>query len=132
MKTYVLDGTRFRDLEEFYVEFGAIFPGTGGGGNLDALNDILRGGFGTPSDGFRILWKNSDLSRERLGYQETVRQLTKRLSRCNAANRCVIEAQIEQARREVGHTVFDWLVAIIRDHSPNGSEPESKVELMLE
>jgi hypothetical protein len=36
------------------------------------INDILRGGFGTPDDGFTLRWKNHDISRQRLGYRETV------------------------------------------------------------
>lgn len=36
-------------------------------GNLDAFNDILRGGFGTPEGGFVLRWVNSDVSAERLG-----------------------------------------------------------------
>jgi RNAse (barnase) inhibitor barstar len=42
-------------------------PGATWGRNLDAFNDILWGGFGTPEDGFVLVWKNHHLSRDRLG-----------------------------------------------------------------
>lgn len=46
---YEIDGSRFHTLEEFYDEIGtALIHGSPWGRNLDAFNDILRGGFGTP------------------------------------------------------------------------------------
>ena len=68
MKTYEIDGSRFSTLEGFYEEFTAqVIPGVNWGKNLDALNDILYGGFGTPEDGFTLRWKDSAVSREKLG-----------------------------------------------------------------
>ena len=59
MRTYTVDGRRVHDAQGFYTELGRAVNGAGGyfGGNLDALVDCLRGGFGTPDDepfGFRI------------------------------------------------------------------------------
>lgn len=72
---YEIDGASFSTLEEFYdVVTNSLIPGAVRGRNLDAFNDILRGGFGTPDGGFVLMWRNSALSRERLGYSETVRQ----------------------------------------------------------
>lgn len=52
---YILDGTRITSLETFYDEISrVVIPGHQWGRNLDALNDILRGGFGTPDEGFTI------------------------------------------------------------------------------
>jgi RNAse (barnase) inhibitor barstar len=86
-----IDGRDFSTLDEFYqVISGVLIPGAHGGQNLDAFNDILRGGFGTLEGGFVLLWKNSAVSRERLGYPETVRQLERRLARCHPSSReCV-------------------------------------------
>jgi RNAse (barnase) inhibitor barstar len=67
-KVYEIDGRDFATLEEFYDVIGRVLiPGATWGHNLDALNDILRGGFGTPDDGFVLRWVHSALSRERLG-----------------------------------------------------------------
>jgi hypothetical protein len=99
--------------------------------NLDAFNDILRGGFGTPDSGFTLVWRNHDLSRERLGYPETVRQLERRLERCHPANRGEVRAELAEARCERGPTVFDWLLEIIRIHGPEGEEAKDGVELIL-
>lgn len=130
-QVYEIDGTRFSTLEEFYEEVSRVLiPGAYWGRNLDAFNDILRGGFGTPEEGFALVWKNSDLSRRRLGYLETVWQLGLRLEKCHPANREYVAHDLEAERQE-GPTVFDWLVEIIRVHCPRGEEEEDGVELVL-
>jgi RNAse (barnase) inhibitor barstar len=65
--TYEIDGARFTTLEEFFDEISRVLiHGATWGRNLNAFNDILRGGFGTPEGGFILRWLNSDLSRDRL------------------------------------------------------------------
>ena len=130
--TYEIDGSRFSTLEEFFEEISEfLIPGVFWGHNLDAFNDILRGGFGTPEQGFRLVWKNSELSREKLGYSETVRQLRLRLARCHPLNRESVAETLELALKNEGATVFDWLVEIIKIHGPGGDEEEDNVELVL-
>jgi RNAse (barnase) inhibitor barstar len=123
--TLRIDGESFSTLEEFYDEVGRkLIPGASWGCNLDAFNDILRGGFGTPEGGFILVWRGSNLSRERLAYAETIRQLERRLQRCHPSNRPTVQAELAAARLSKGPTVFDWLVEIIRDHD--------SIELRLE
>ena len=88
------------------------------GGNLDALNDCLRGGFGTPEDDdFVIEWRSHAMSRVHLSYPETVRQLEIRLLRCHSNHRESVAADLAAAKLGRGPTVFDWLVEIIgTDH----------------
>jgi RNAse (barnase) inhibitor barstar len=130
--TYEIDGSRFSTLEGFYDEISRVLiPGAKWGHNLDAFNDILRGGFGTPEGGFVLRWKNSALSRERLCYQETVRQLELRLEHCHAANRGLVAQSLNDAEQGRGTTVFDWLVEIIEVHEAGGREADDGVELVL-
>jgi hypothetical protein len=42
-----------------------------------------------------------------------------------------IQKQIDKAKRQVGPTVFDWLVEIIRDHCSGGNEEDDNAELIL-
>lgn len=66
---YVIDGSRITSLETFYDEISrAVIPGFPWGRNLDAFNDILRGGFGTPEDGFKLRWTAVAFSKRALGY----------------------------------------------------------------
>lgn len=67
MHIYEIDGAKFATLDGFYDEVSRVLiPNAVWGRNLDAFNDILRGGFGTPDDGFVLRWKNHQLSQERL------------------------------------------------------------------
>ena len=129
---YEIDGRRFSTLEEFYDEVSSVvIPGADWGHNLDAFNDILRGGFGTPDSGFTLRWLEHSISKQRLGYHETVRQLELRLANCHPTNRRVVGKDLERARTGQGPTVFDWLVEIIRDHGPGGKQSDDRVELVL-
>jgi RNAse (barnase) inhibitor barstar len=132
---YEIDGSRFSTLEDFFDEFHRVLAldySYGRIPNLDAFDDILQGGFGTPEGGFTIKWKNSRLSRERLGYPETARQLEIRLQRCHPSNRTYVAADLAAAKNSTGSTVFDWLVEIIRDHGSGGQQAEDGVELVLD
>jgi len=51
-KVFVIDGFQFSTLDGFFDEISRkLIPGAQWGRNLDAFNDILRGGFGTPEEG---------------------------------------------------------------------------------
>ena len=129
--TYRIDGRHFGSFEEFAIHFGAnVLGGTPWGESLNAFNDVLRGGFGTPDGGFRLVWENSALSRERLGHAETARCLecAAQASR-DVAFKQVLEDLARAARHGEGTTVFDWIVEILRNHGEGGSEPEDGIEL---
>ncbi len=127
-----IDGSHFRDLDGFSVEFSMrALPEYRWRGNLDAFNDIMRGGFGTPEGGFVLRWLNSSLSIERLGYGETVRWLEGIRQTCHPSNVPRVEAELAAARRREGPTLFDIIVEIIRSHGPGGAEAEDNVLLEL-
>jgi hypothetical protein len=111
--TYVLHGLKIRTLEDFWREIGEAVNGPGGyfASNLDAFDDALSGGMGQPEDGrCTFVWEDSAISRAALGYDETVRALEERLSRCHASNRPRVSADLERARARQGPTAFDWLL----------------------
>lgn len=130
---YIIDGELFGTLEEFASHFSErVLVGYEWRGNLDAFNDILRGGFGPPDEGFILVWKNSDLSRKRLGHEETVVVLRKRLDTCHPTNVPLVESDLAAALRYAGPTIFDTLVEILNDHGPAGRQSEDGVELRLQ
>jgi RNAse (barnase) inhibitor barstar len=132
MQSYYIDGAEFKSLEEFSEHFSErVLLDHKWKGNLDALNDVLRGGFGTPEEGFLLVWLNSEQSRIALGYPETVRQLQARLQRCHPSHHDHVTTELEAARMSCGSTVFDWLVEIIQDHGPGGSQSDDNVVLQL-
>jgi RNAse (barnase) inhibitor barstar len=129
--TLEIDGTHFDTLEGFYDEVSRqLIPSFDWGHNLDAFDDILHDGFGTP-EGFVLVWRYHDSSRASLGYDETVRQLRIRLGRCHPSNVPAVRADLETALRGEGPTVFDWLIEMIRVHGPGGKEAEDGIELLL-
>lgn len=128
----VIDGSRFTDFDGFAVEFSRFLTDYTWRGNLDAFNDILRGGFGTPEGGFVLRWISSDLSRVALGYEATVARLESLLETCHPTAREHVAARLADARRGMGPTLFDELVEIIEHHVPGGDEEDDGVRLELE
>jgi hypothetical protein len=128
---FELDGATFDSLEGFYDEIDRKLVTAPWGHNLDAFNDILRGGFGTPEGGFVLRWRSSEQSRAALAYPATVRYLEQKVQRCHPTNVPYVTADIAAARRGEGQTIFEILVEIIRDHGPGGAQADDGVELEL-
>lgn len=127
----VIDGSRFDNLAGFAREFSSLLGDHTWAGNLDAFNDILSGGFGTPETGFVLRWLHSDRSRQSLGWEATTEWLARNLESCHPTNRESVRERLAQARGHQGTTIFDWIVEIISDHGPGGREAEDNVHLEL-
>ena len=100
-------------------------------GNLDAFDDILSGGFGTPEGGFVLRWLHSERSRQVLGYEATVARLQQLIASCHPTNRLHLLSALDMAKRRTGPTLFDELVEIIRTHGPGGDDADDGVLLDL-
>jgi hypothetical protein len=92
-----IDGACFSDFNGFAREFSRLVDGYMWRGNLDAFNDILGGGSGTPDNGWVLRWLNSELSRSALGYEATARRLQQLLRTCHPSYRPAIQAQLLRA-----------------------------------
>lgn len=135
---FEIDGEHFTDLQGFFVEISKIV-GDGWGKNLNAFNDILYGDMGMPFDEpFVLVWKNSALSRERLGYDATLKlhengfrnysrglsfdEFIRYIRRFNTINRLkrflrlpsYAEVPIEQA--QYGYRYYEEKLALARQH----------------
>ena len=91
VKKIIIDGNNFSNLSEFYNEIEAKL--TKGldwkiGRNLDAFNDILRGGFGVHKyeEAIDLIWMNSDKSKNDLSRMATVKYCQNILSKCHPSN----------------------------------------------
>lgn len=120
--TFEIDGARCTSLEAFYAELDRSLGLADWGHNLDAFNDILRGGFGTPGGGFVLLWTNAREARTNLGYPATVAHLEAKLTRCHQSNMPSVQADLDAACRNEGQTLFELLLAILAAHGPGGAE----------
>jgi RNAse (barnase) inhibitor barstar len=110
-QTILLDGNRFSTLSSFYEEVERVLTKNlewSIGRNLDAFNDVLRGGFGVYGyeEPILLVWRHSEKSRTDLGWDETVSR------------------SLEMAGRQEGQTLFERIVGIIQEHA--------HVELRLE
>lgn len=130
MREFIIDGQQFSTLRQFYDEVGSVLvPNQYWGHNLDAFNDILcwpyMGSDDEEGERYRLVWRNSELSRQRLGYDEAVLWLTERAANAHPTARPLMRERLKEAAYGRGPTVFDWLVEIIHQNN-------YYVELVLE
>lgn len=127
-----IDGLSFNSLEEFFDVFGkAVLGDAEYGRNLDAFNDVLRGGFGSPDGGFVLRWTHSAISREKLGYHETIRFIERKFTTCHPSNIESVREDLMRAKNGEGETLFDIICGILQVHGPGGAESEDGVILEL-
>ena len=121
MKAFTLDGDRFDDLESFYDEVQRqLCPDFEGfGRNLGALNDVLRGGFGTfdVEAPIEIVWSNSARSRRLLGHVALARYLQAVREVAHASNQVRLDERIADAERDREQTLFEVIANLFRTQS---------------
>ena len=95
-QVFIIDGRRFSNMKGFYQEVESIFTDGLGwhiGDNLDAFNDVLRGGFGRHEYGapIHIRWISYDKSIRNLG-KETMDEIEDIiLDTDNSGHDCTLE-----------------------------------------
>jgi RNAse (barnase) inhibitor barstar len=123
LQRFEIDGVRFSTLEDFFAEISEhLLLAPGFPVNLDQFNDVLNGDYGLPDEGFILVWRNHHLSRERLGYDETIRYLRAVLPELeypSSIRHC--EDSLAAARRGDGPTLYDDIIEIVQRHGPNGT-----------
>lgn len=125
----VIDGAKFDDFDGFVGRFSALLEDFEWNGSLDAFNDILRGGCGTPDGGFEFRWLNSSRSRQVLGRPATIRWFEDTTARAHSSNVPRLADELDAARRGQGTTLFERIVEIVEGHGPGGREAEDSVPL---
>jgi hypothetical protein len=111
----VIDGNRFTDLDGFIKEFNIKVFGDDRTwmGGFGALNDMLRGGYGTPEGPYIIEWLNAHKSREDLGKDATLKWLEARKDRVHPTSRELWLKRIELMENNLGDTLFQKIIDII-------------------
>lgn len=125
VKEIIIDGKNFDDEEGFYKEIDKLLTrdlNWKTGHNLDAFNDLLRGGFGVHEYGekLRITWVNASKSKIDFGYDATVEHWEKALKICHPTSQERVAKKICDAQNHVGQTLFDIIVDIIVDSDDTG------------
>lgn len=96
MKEFILDGNNFNDMESFYNEIDKLLTKDldwKTGHNLNALNDLLCGGFGVHEyeEPIRIKWINYKKSKKDLGDEIILNILEIMLDCNNTGHDCKVE-----------------------------------------
>ena len=118
-----LDGTRIHDIPSFYDEINRVFMQDVDwtlGPSLDALDDLLYGGYGAlEGDAPAILvWTHFTASREALGVETTRQYLLAKLARPERFNHAHFQRALEALDAGTGQTYFDIVLEIVAAH-PN-------------
>jgi RNAse (barnase) inhibitor barstar len=118
MKRVEIEGKNITDLASFYDEIEKKLTYSLNwkiGRNLDAFNDVLRGGFGVHDLGetLNVVWKNHKNSERTLGWNETEKYIQSKLKRCYPKNIPSISNDLELAKKHEGKTLFETIVDII-------------------
>ena len=104
----ILDGSQFDDLPGLAREFSKHLDAHEWHGGLDAFDDILAGGFGTPEGGFVLRWLNSERSAHVLGAATFLTLLTSSVLTDPVGTRAKVAStwSLSSARR--GKGVMRW------------------------
>lgn len=121
--THTIDGSRIRDIASFYAEIDRVFM-TGVdwtlGHSLDALDDMLHGGYGALHGDapVRVVWTQSEASRAALGLLATRAWLQAKLDAPGPFDRVRLGRELAALEAGNGTTFFEIVLAIFATH-PN-------------
>lgn len=111
-KSAVINGSHFSDLLGFYDEVSEVFMKDEDWkvGTLDGFDDMLYGIQG------EIIWKDSQKSREDLGFNLTKEFYENKIKQGKPFNIELIQQKLDDLIVGNGQTLFEILVEIIESH----------------
>ncbi|MEG3082091.1 barstar family protein [Sphingomonas sp. PB2P12] len=121
--TLTIVGEHIRDIPSFYAEINRVFMATEDwelGESLDALDDMLRGGYGAirGREPVRLVWQDIDLARASLGFAATYQFLKTKLELPDRYDLKRITRLLAALKEGTGQTYFEIILEIIASH-PN-------------
>lgn len=116
----IVDGSRIHDIPSFHAEMNRVFMAGEDwqmGRSLDALNDVLHGGFGPRDYGEPLVlrWNGLERNRADLGFDATRDWLRARLEQ-PGFDHARLRNDLEALEAGRGQTFFDIVLEIIADH----------------
>lgn len=111
-KMTVINGSHFSNMEGFYEEVSQLFMKDENWkvGTLDGFDDIL---YGVDTD---IIWKNSQKSREDLGFNSTKEFYQNKIRIGKPFSVKLIQQKLDELIDGNGQTLFEILIEIIESH----------------
>lgn len=121
MKTLTIDGSAISDIASFYAELNRVFMAGESwtlGQSLDALDDMLYGGYGAlkGEEGVRLIWRDIDKSREALGLAATRAYYQAKLARPDRYDTEIARKALAALDAGEGPTYFEIVLEIIAEH----------------
>lgn len=119
--TLTVEGSAIDDIASFYAEINRVFMHGEDwqlGPSLDALDDMLYGGYGVLAghDSVQVRWKDIAHSRHALGVAATRAWLQAKLDAPGRFNAPALQAQLHALERGEGQTYFDIVMDIFAAH----------------
>lgn len=115
-----INASNFSDLPGFYDEVSSVLMKDTDWkvGTLDGFDDILYGGFGVFENGepIEIIWKESQKSKEDLGFETTRIFYENKIIQGKPFNIKLIQEKLDDLISGKGQTLFEILVEIIQSH----------------
>lgn len=123
-----LRGAAITDIASLYDELNRVFMADEDwqlGPSLDALDDLLYGGFGAAfgHERVRVVWRDHARSRDALGVATTASWYEAKLAQPGTFNTEKVTRDLAELRASGGPTYFDLVLEVFASH-PN-------VELVL-
>lgn len=120
---FEINGNSILDISSFYEEVNRLFMEGEDwqlGNSLDALNDLLYGGYGTlrEHEEVEVVWLNSEMSREALGLETTKTFYQNKLNPESPFDKPYIRSKLEELEEGKGQTYFEIILEIFAEH-PN-------------
>ncbi|MCD8538919.1 MAG: ribonuclease inhibitor [Leadbetterella sp.] len=121
IKTITIEGSRIHDIPTFYEEINRIFMEGEDwklGNSLDALSDLLYGGYGAlkGDEPVELMWNAFEKNREDLGRDLTRTYYLEKLNRPAVFNADWAKGRLEELERGTGQTYFEIILEIIAEH----------------
>lgn len=121
MTLFTIEGSAITDIASFYDELNRLFMQPEDwrlGPSLDALDDLLYGGFGAlrgASDA-RVVWRDAEVSRRALGQDTTIAYYEDKLRHPDAFNAALFREKLAAVKDGTGRTYFDIVLDVFAGH----------------
>ena len=122
-KTLTLVGADIHDISSLYDEINRVFMAGEDwrlGPSLDALDDMLHGGYGAidGDEPILLVWRDFDRMQRVLGLETTRTFLKRKLERPEVFDTARIRRQLDALERGAGQTYWEMVLEILSSH-PN-------------
>ena len=122
-KRLFIEGDHINDIASFYTEINRVFMQHENwqiGQSLDALSDLMYGGFGeiNQNEPIELVWHNIEKSKCTLGLDATKKFYKDKLASPSGFNVQLIKERLNALENGKGPTFFEIVMDIIAEH-PN-------------